>query len=85
LDEIGGFPTLTVTEDIHTSLKMHKAGYKTTYINESIAYGIAASDLTEYYKTRHRWAHGNLHTLKHEKILTCKGLTWQQRFSYLSL
>ena len=85
LDEIGGFPTLTVTEDIHTSLKMHKAGYKTTYINESIAYGIAASDLTEYYKTRHRWAHGNLHTLKHEKILTCKGLTWQQRVSYLSL
>ena len=85
LDEIGGFPTLTVTEDFHTSLKMHKAGYKTTYINESIAYGIAASDLTEYYKTRHRWAHGNLHTLKHEKILTCKGLTWQQRVSYLSL
>ena len=85
LDEIGGFPTLTVTEDIHTSLKMHKAGFKSVYFNESIAYGIAASDLTEYYKTRHRWAHGNLHTLKHEKILTCKGLTWQQRISYLSL
>ena len=85
LDVIGGFPTLTVTEDIHTSLKIHKAGYKTAYLNESIAYGIAASDLTEYYKTRHRWAHGNLHTLKYEKILTCKGLTWQQRISYLSL
>ena len=85
LDEIGGFPTLTVTEDIHTSLKMNKAGYKIVYLNESIAYGVAASDLTEYYKTRHRWAHGNLHTLKHEKILTCKGLSWQQRLSYLSL
>jgi hypothetical protein len=85
LDEIGGFPTLTVTEDIHTSLKMNKAGYKTVYLNESIAYGIAASDLTEYYKTRHRWAHGNLHALKYEKILTCKGLTWKQRIAYLSL
>jgi cellulose synthase/poly-beta-1,6-N-acetylglucosamine synthase-like glycosyltransferase len=85
INAIGDFPTLTVTEDIHTSLKMNKAGYKTVYLNETIAYGIAASDLTEYYKTRHRWAHGNLHTLKHEKVLTCKGLSLQQRISYLSL
>lgn len=85
IDEIGGFPTLTVTEDIHTSLKIHKAGYQTAYLNESIAYGIAAADLTEYYKTRHRWAHGNLQALKHEKILTCKGLSLMQRISYLSL
>ncbi len=85
LDTIDGFPTTTVTEDIHTSLKIHKAGYQTIYLNESIAYGVAAADLTEYYKTRHRWAHGNIHALKHEKILTCKGLSFKQRISYLSL
>jgi len=85
LNEIGGFPSLTVTEDIHTSLLMHKAGYQSVYVNEPIAYGVAAADLSEYYKSRHRWAHGNLNVLKHEQILSCKGLSWQQRISYLSL
>lgn len=85
LDRIGGIPVETVTEDIHTSLKMHKLGYEVVYLNEPIAYGIAASDLREYYKTRHRWAHGNLHAVALENILFCKGLTFRQRFQYLSL
>jgi cellulose synthase (UDP-forming) len=82
LDKIGGFPTKTVTEDIHTSLKMCKSGYQVVNINEPIAYGVAAADLAEYYKTRHRWASGNLHALSHENIVFCKGLTLRQRFSY---
>lgn len=85
IDEIGGIPTTTVTEDIHTSLKLHKLGYETVYLNEPVAYGIAASDLDEYNKTRYRWASGNLHCLRHENILFCKGLTLKQRISYLSL
>jgi cellulose synthase (UDP-forming) len=85
LDRIGGIPVETVTEDIHASLKLHKAGYRVAYLNEPIAYGIAAADLAEYYKTRHRWAHGNMHAITHENILFCKGLTLRQRFQYLSL
>lgn len=85
LDSIGGIPVETVTEDFHTSLKLHKLNWQTRYLNEPIAYGIAAADLGEYYKTRHRWAHGNLATLRQEKIFTCAGLTLKQRLSYLSL
>lgn len=85
IDAIGGIPIDTVTEDMQTSLKLHKLGYETIYINEPIAYGVAAADIREFYKTRHRWAHGNLHALRVEKILTCKGLTFGQRLSYLTL
>ena len=85
LDAVGGIPVETVTEDIHTSLKLHKTGYKTVFLNEPVAYGVASADLGEYYKTRHRWGHGNLHALKHENILFCKGLTLRQRLHYLSL
>lgn len=85
LDRIGGIPVDTVTEDMHTSLKLHKAGYQTVYLNEPIAYGVAAADLAEYYKTRHRWAHGNLHAAAHENLLFCKGLTPAQRFHYFAL
>jgi cellulose synthase/poly-beta-1,6-N-acetylglucosamine synthase-like glycosyltransferase len=85
LDSIGGIPTDTVTEDFHTSLKLHKAGYEVVYLNEPVAYGVAAADIRDYYKTRHRWAHGNIHALRAERILTCKGLSLGQRLSYLTL
>lgn len=85
IDGIGGIPTTTVTEDLHTSLKLHKAGYEVVFLSEPVAHGIAASDLRDYYRTRHRWAHGNLHVLREENILFCKGLTLGQRLSYLTL
>jgi cellulose synthase (UDP-forming) len=84
LDSIGGIPTETVTEDTHTSLKLHKAGHVVVNINEPIAYGIAAADIREYYKTRHRWGHGNIHVLRAENIFSCSGLTLGQRLSYIS-
>ncbi|MCU0789830.1 MAG: glycosyltransferase [Nitratireductor sp.] len=85
LQAIGGIPVETVTEDVHTSLKLHKAGYAAPYLNEPIAYGVAASDLADYYRTRLRYGHGNIHVLRRENILFCKGLTWRQRLSYLFL
>jgi cellulose synthase (UDP-forming) len=85
LDRIGGIPTATLTEDFHTSLKLHKAGYEVVYLNEPIAYGVAAADIRDYYKTRHRWAHGNIHALRVEKVLTCKELSLGQKLSYLTL
>lgn len=85
LDAIGGIPAETVTEDMHTSLKLHKAGYETLYLNEPIAYGVASADIGDYYNTRHRWTHGNLHCLRHEKVVSCSKLTVAQKLSYLSL
>lgn len=85
LDAIGGIPEDTLTEDIHTSLKLHKAGFETVYVNETVAYGVAAADLDEYYKTRHRWAHGNLHALRLERVPFTRALTLGQNLSYLTL
>lgn len=85
LDAIGGIPADTVTEDFHTSLKLQKAGYNVPYLNEPIAYGIAAADLADYYRTRLRYGHGNIHVLRAERIFWTRGLTLRQRLSYLSL
>ena len=85
LDAIGGFPTETVTEDFHTSILFSKAGIQTAYINEPVAAGLAEDTVEDFYATRHRWAHGNLHVLRHENALFSKDLTWRQRLSYLTL
>jgi len=85
LDEIGGFPEATITEDMHTSLLLHEKGYESVYFNESIAYGIAPADIADYYRTRERWAHGNLHVLQMEKPWRSRKLTLKQRLSYCEL
>ncbi|MEZ0262588.1 MAG: glycosyltransferase [Alphaproteobacteria bacterium] len=85
LDAIGGIPTETITEDMHTAVRLHKKGFKSVYLNEPIAYGIAAADLDEYCTTRLRWGHGNAHVLSLENVAFCKGLTWRQRWQYLAM
>ena len=35
IEAIGGIPVETVTEDVHTSLKLHKAGYETPYLDRA--------------------------------------------------
>lgn len=79
LDVIGGIPTESLTEDTLTSVRMNNFGYHTIYLNESIAYGIASSDLEEYYKTRRRWSHGNIQIFRIEKIFRNKNLSLFQK------
>lgn len=85
LDEIGGIPDTTITEDLHTSLRLQKAGWHTKYISEAVAYGLAAADITEFYTTRKRWSHGNVDAICRENVLFCKELTWRQKIAYLRM
>jgi len=85
LDEIGGIPDTTITEDLHTSLRLQKAGWLTKYISEAVAYGLAAADITEFYTTRKRWSHGNVDAICRENVLFCKELTWRQKIAYLRM
>lgn len=85
MDLIGGFPEATLTEDLHTSLLMHKRGLKTVWLNEPVAWGVAAADISEFYKTRRRWTYGNLQAFARENLLFCKELPWRQRMGYLTM
>lgn len=85
LEQIGGFPEETLTEDFHVSLKLLKAGWKCPYLNEPVAWGVAAADVSEFFKTRHRWYYGNIQVLALERILWCRGLTVRQRMAYLTM
>ncbi len=85
LDDIGGFATDTVTEDMHTSVRLNKQGWHTAYHAESLAYGVAAADYVEFLQQRLRWGHGNVQTLREERVPFCRGLTAAQRLCYLAL
>src|SRR3954468_16225212 len=82
LREIGGVATDTITEDIHTTIRFHRRGWRTVYHNEVLARGLAASDAETYQLQRHRWGTGAMQVLRTENPLFVPGLTLGQRLSY---
>lgn len=84
LDSIGGFATGTVTEDIHTSLLLHKKGYVSVYHDEALAYGVAPAKIEPFLKQRVRWGVGAMNVWRKEGILFARGLTLPQRLNYLA-
>ncbi|HWI75881.1 MAG TPA: glycosyltransferase [Sphingomicrobium sp.] len=84
LDAIGGFATGTITEDLHTSLKLHKAGWSSAYHSEALAFGLSPSDFDQYQTQRLRWARGAMQVWRKEGFLFRGGLTLAQKLSYLA-
>ena len=84
IESIGGFPTDCVTEDILTSILIHGKGWKTVYVDESLASGLAPGNISEYFVQRLRWAKGAFQILRSHNPLFQKGLSLMQRLSYFS-
>jgi Glycosyltransferases, probably involved in cell wall biogenesis len=84
LQAVGGVATDTITEDIHTTIRLHRRGWRTVYHNEVLARGLAASDAATYQLQRHRWGTGAMQVLRTENPLVVPGLTLGQRLSYAS-
>ncbi|MEO6206399.1 MAG: glycosyltransferase, partial [Candidatus Limnocylindrales bacterium] len=84
LAEVGGVATETITEDIHTTIRLHRRGWRTVYHNEVLARGLAASDAATYQLQRHRWGTGAMQVLRTENPMLVSGLTLPQRLSYAS-
>lgn len=82
LEEIGGFQTQTITEDIHTSMNLHARGYKSCYLNRVLSAGLMPETFEGYLKQRKRWAMGCIQVLLRDNPLTKRGLTLAQRIDY---
>lgn len=82
LESIGGFATETVTEDAHTSLRMHRKGYTSAYIRIPQAAGLATESLSAHIGQRMRWARGLTQIFRLDNPLTGPGLSLFQRLCY---
>ena len=82
IKDVGGVACETVTEDIHTTIRWHRRGWKTVYHNEVLAYGLAARDASQYQSQRVRWGTGAMQVLHLEHPMTGSGLSIQQRIAY---
>jgi len=58
IQEIGGFPTESITEDFMLTLTLQNAGWKSVYLAEPLTEGLAPEGLKEYVTQRARWCLG---------------------------
>lgn len=82
LRSVGGVATETITEDIHTSIRLHAAGWRSVAHNEVLARGLAAADARQYLLQRNRWSSGAMQVLRVDNPITRKGLSLGQRLAY---
>ncbi|MDH4152419.1 MAG: glycosyltransferase [Nitrospira sp.] len=84
LEEVGGFQTETVTEDIHTSMVIHAKGYRSCYLNKVLAVGLMPETFENTMKQRIRWATGHVQILFQSNPFTMRGLSLAQRLGYFA-
>ncbi len=82
--EVGGVATETVTEDAHTALRMHAAGWHSVYLDIPQAAGLATERYAYHVAQRIRWARGMIQILRLDNPLFKPGLTIPQRINYLN-
>lgn len=85
LDEIGGLPQDSVTEDFAASIDLHPR-WQSIFIGDELAYGLGPLTLQSYFKQQGRWAIGTLGVLRtHWRKIFLPGrggLGFAQRIQY---
>ncbi|MDE2019844.1 MAG: glycosyltransferase [Patescibacteria group bacterium] len=84
LEAVGGMNEQSIAEDFITGFLMHKNGWKSLYVPQVLAQGLAPEDFLAYVKQQDRWARGSLDVLFRYNLLFTPGLTFRQRIQYLA-
>ncbi|WP_067499528.1 glycosyltransferase family 2 protein [Actinoplanes sp. TFC3] len=83
LEQIGGMYIASNSEDIWTSIELHSRGWRSWFIPEVLARGLAPDSLLSYFKQQFRWAYGAFEVMISPALWRRRNLTLDQRFQYL--
>lgn len=84
MEEIGGFPLKTITEDFETSIRIQKAGYITYATDEIQAAGLTTTTVRSMIRQRVRWARGIIQSLQNTHAIITPKLPPLARLTYLN-
>jgi len=82
LDDIGGFATWNLVEDLTTSYHLHARGWKSFYYPYALSDGLAPDDIWGVMKQRGQWAFDTMRLFFFDNPLFKKGLPGRKRFNY---
>ncbi|WP_349945359.1 glycosyltransferase [Lacrimispora sp. BS-2] len=84
MEEIGGFPLKTITEDFETSLRIQKAGFITYATDEIQGAGLTTTTIKSMIRQRVRWARGIIQSLQNTHAIVTPRLPLIARLTYLN-
>ncbi|HEV2299909.1 MAG TPA: glycosyltransferase family 2 protein [Candidatus Acidoferrales bacterium] len=84
LGDVGGFASESITEDMHTGLRLQKKGWNVVYYNRTVARGLAPQTYRGFATQWERWGRGAMQVLRSENPLFGRGLSFGQRLSYFA-
>lgn len=83
LESIGGYlPGLA--DDLATSMAVHAAGWRSTYVPEPLAPGISPPSFASWFVQQLKWARGVFELLITSYPRLFSRLTWGQRLAYIT-
>ncbi|TAE50405.1 MAG: glycosyltransferase [Bacteroidetes bacterium] len=84
LDSIGGHAA-GLSEDMHTSMRIHAEHWKSVYLPEALTRGLVPSSLSAYYKQQLKWSRGTFDLLLHVFPTIAGKFTLRQWLHYFTL
>lgn len=84
MEDIGGFPLNTITEDFETSIRLQQEGYITYATQEVQAAGQTTTTVPSMIKQRIRWARGIIQSLQNTRAPLSEKLPFWTRVTYMS-
>ena len=82
LESIGGYQP-GLAEDLHTSIRLHAAGWRSVYLPSVHATGLVPSDFRAFTMQQRKWSRGVFGTLMEVYPHIWRSLTWSQSVAYL--
>ncbi len=82
LRSVDGVAVESLTEDLHTTMRLHRRGWKTVFHNKVLARGLAPASYLEYAVQRRRWGAGAMQILRSDNPILKGGLTLRQKLAY---
>ncbi|MCI4671331.1 MAG: glycosyltransferase [Bacteroidia bacterium] len=84
LDSIGGHKP-GLSEDMHTAMQLHAAGWESIYVPEALTRGQVPETLSGYYKQQLKWSRGSFDLLVNVVPKIARNLTWRQIIHYVTI
>ncbi len=81
----GGIWVGSNSEDIWTSLELHRRGWRTVFLPKVLTQGLTPDTITAFLKQQFRWACGGWEMIVMGKVLRDHRLTPSQKFQYMQV
>jgi cellulose synthase (UDP-forming) len=82
LEDVGGFPTWSMVEDLYVSMLLEKRGWRGVYYDYALTEGSAPTDVFAQQQQRWQWAVDGLRIMVWRAPLFAAGLDLRQRLNY---